>query len=117
MGPQKGKGSNPRPWKRRQVPKFLTTGLGFGNLSTALGYNLGRSSSCQCLFSFSFEDDLITKIGRLLTAPEFYSFFLYFGAVTIFYPLDPFFLLLFSPSARAVEEKKEEPLREGPTGG
>ena len=41
----KGKGSNPRPWKRRQVPKFLTTGLGFGNLSTALGYNLGRSSS------------------------------------------------------------------------
>ena len=52
--PQKGKGSNPRPWKRRQVPKFLTTGLGFGNLSTALGYNLGRSSSCQCLFSFSF---------------------------------------------------------------
>ena len=80
----KGKGSNPRPWKRRQVPKFLTTGLGFGNLSTALGYNLGRSSSCQCLFSFSFEDDLITKIGRLLTAPEFYSFFLYFGAVIIF---------------------------------
>ena len=76
---REGKGSNPRPWKRRQVPKFLTTGLGFGNLSTALGYNLGRSSSCQCLFSFSFEDDLITKIGRLLTAPEFCFSFLSFS--------------------------------------
>ena len=102
----KGKGSNPRPWKRRQVPKFLTTGLGFGNLSTALGYNLGRSSSCQCLFSFSFEDDLITKIGRLLTAPEFYSFFLWFGAVTIFSCLHlRAWPLLLSARARGGEEE------------
>ena len=92
--PRARKGSNPRPWKRRQVPKFLTTGLGFGNLSTALGYNLGRSSSCQCLFSFSFEDDLITKIGRLLTAPEFYSFFLSFGSQSM--NLDIFSTLLSS---------------------
>ena len=33
-----------RPWMRRQVPNIQSC-LVFGNLSTALGYNLGRSSS------------------------------------------------------------------------
>jgi hypothetical protein len=80
-------------------------------LSTALGYNLGRSSSCQCLFSFSFEDDLITKIGRLLTAPEFYSFFLYFGAVNLL--LFNYLLFFFGclPRARGKEKKKVEKKR------
>ena len=35
---------SPRPWMRRQVPNIQSC-LVFGNLSTALGYNLGRSSS------------------------------------------------------------------------